>query len=126
MNQGAMEFGREAEQRAAEYLSRRGYRIMERNYRTRRGEIDVIAYDGNTLVFVEVKARRGEGFGDPHWSVNGRKKRRLWNLARYYLYQHRLSDQACRFDMVLIRAGNRGQPLIELLKNAFEDRGESL
>lgn len=117
-------FGQESEAVAARFLSQRGYRVVERNYRTARGEIDLIAYDGDTLVFVEVKARRGNSFGEPHWSVDRKKQARLFRLAHHYLHRHCLREQACRFDLVLIQADRGQPPVIELLQNAFEVKGD--
>jgi putative endonuclease len=115
-------FGLECETLAARFLSDRGYRIVERNYRTRRGEIDLIAYDGHTLVFIEVKARRSDAFGGPRWAIDRRKQVRLGKLAHHYLHRQRLEDQDCRFDLVFIHAEEGKSPAVELMKNAFEVR----
>jgi putative endonuclease len=113
-------FGRNCEAMAAEFLIQQGYRILEQNYRTSRGEIDLIAYDGPTLVFVEVKARRGKSFGEPHWAIDGRKQTRLGRLAAHFLHRHRLWEKECRFDLVFIQVEGKQTPEIQLLKNAFE------
>jgi putative endonuclease len=113
-------FGRHCETVAAQFLTRKGYRIVHQNYRTARGEIDLIAYDGPTLVFVEVKARRSDAFGEPHWSIDRKKQTRLGRLAAHYLHRHRLREQACRFDLVFIQADRGQTPVIQLLQNAFE------
>jgi putative endonuclease len=117
-------FGRRSEEAAAEFLVGRGYRILERNFRTRLGEIDMVASDGDTLVFIEVKARRTVLFGGSHNAVDRRKMRRLSKLARQYLSYHRLHDRPCRFDLVLIEAPGGGPPVLELMKNAFEVEGD--
>src|SRR3972149_6838842 len=78
-------FGAHGEAVASTVLAKRGYRIVERNFRSRWGELDVVAYDGATLVFVEVKARRGARFGEPAYAVDRRKQRRLVRLAQQYL-----------------------------------------
>jgi putative endonuclease len=119
-------FGRKGEELAAQFLTQQGYRIVQHNYRTVRGEIDLIAYDGPTLVFVEVKARRGNAFGEPHWSIDRRKQIRMSRLASYYLHRHRLKEQACRFDLVFIQADRGQAPVIQLLQNAFEVQGGRL
>lgn len=124
-NQTPFQFGEEGEGVAARFLTQRGYRIVERNYRTKRGEIDLIAYDGNTLVFIEVKSRRGSRFGAPHWSVNQKKQYRLWRSAEQFLLKNRLSHLNCRFDLVFIQSWAGGAPAVELLKNAFERGGPS-
>ncbi len=109
------EIGREYEDAAAAYLEKNGYVILERNYRDRRGEIDIIAKDGKELVFVEVKYRRDLEKGDPAEAVHFLKQKKVRDSARGYLYQHRLGeDIPCRFDVVAIL----GQE-IRLIKDAF-------
>ncbi|MFZ5877625.1 MAG: YraN family protein [Nitrospirota bacterium] len=105
---------------AADVLVRRGYRIVERNCRSRWGELDVIAYDGDTLVFVEVKARRAARFGDPAFAVDRRKQARLVQLAERYLARRRLGDPPCRFDVVLIDERWAQAPQVEVIMNAFD------
>lgn len=96
--------GRRYEEAAGAYLESLGYRILERNYRCRRGEIDLIARDGAVLVFIEVKFRRGPAAGDPAEAVDARKRRRIVTAARMYLAERRLSPQTlCRFDVVAFR-----------------------
>lgn len=95
-------FGQHAEQLAQEFLRRRGLRICYRNYRCRLGELDMIARDGDTIVFVEV---RGTASGDvlrPAFSIDETKQRRLWRLANYFLATHRLQGCSARFDVVLV------------------------
>lgn len=91
------------EQRAADYLAGQGLKILERNYRCRQGEIDLVAGDGSYLVFVEVKYRRDESKGDPAEAVGFRKQQRIRAAARYYLYQNRYGEETtCRFDVIAI------------------------
>jgi putative endonuclease len=91
--------GDRAEDRAARFLQREGLRIVARNYRTRLGEIDLVAYEGAVLVFVEVRMRSAARFGDGAESVDSRKRRRLEAAARHFLM--RLGrEPACRFDVV--------------------------
>ncbi|MBI3610552.1 MAG: YraN family protein [Nitrospirae bacterium] len=116
-------FGRQCESEAALFLERRGYRIVDRNVRLRRGEIDLVAYDGDVLVFVEVKARRNARYGGTPWAVDAQKQRRLSHLALHYLTRERLHDRPCRFDLVLIEGGSDRSVKIELIRNAFEARG---
>ena len=125
MHDGPRAFGDQSEDAAAKFLNKMGYRIQQRNYRTRRGEIDIVAYDGDTLVFVEIKARRSFSFGEVHYAVDKKKRIKLSNLARYYIYRHQLKDQPCRFDLVLINSGSKRDPVIELMKNAFDFEGDS-
>ena len=117
-------FGKQGESEAVRFLQGRGYRIVDRNVRLLRGEIDLVAYDGNVLVFIEVKARRNTRFGGAPWSVDARKQARLSRLAVQYLTRRRLPDCLCRFDLVLLQgAPDRGME-IQLIQNAFETRGE--
>lgn len=104
-----------AESLAAAFLERQGLKILERNYRCRFGEIDLVAASGPTLVFIEVRARRSEDFGGAAGSITAAKRRRLLASARHYLATHR-GERACRFDVVLVR-GN--QPVVEWLADAF-------
>ncbi len=110
--------GREGEDRAAQYLSRRGYRILERNYRTKSGEIDLIALHEGAVVFVEVKTRTSGAFGAPELAVNSRKQRSMISTALVYIKQKRIHQMPCRFDVVAINTANERE--IELIQNAFE------
>ena len=107
--------GAAAESLAAAFLECRGLIILERNYRCRFGEIDLVARSGALLVFVEVRARRSEAFGGAAGSITAAKRRRLVATARHYLATHRV-DRACRFDVVLVR-GTEQQ--VEWLSDAF-------
>lgn len=110
-------FGDRCENLAAEYLLARGYQVLQRNYRVRRGEIDLICLDGETFVFVEVKARRSTRFGTGCEAVGHRKQQTLMELAQWYLRDH--PPRACRFDVVSVHQGPSGPPQIEHLPNAF-------
>jgi len=101
-------------------LKRKGYKIIERNYRSRSGEIDIIARDKKDLVFIEVKTRRSTDFGLPQEAVSYSKRRRLTRIALGYLAQRKLRDVNCRFDVVdILMKGNQVCD-IELIKGAFE------
>jgi putative endonuclease len=119
MTQARVALGKAGEDLACEELRRRGYAILARRYRTRRGEIDIIARDGRTIVFVEVKARDGHEFGEAAEAVTGLKRHRIARLAVDYIMRHRLSDCPCRFDVVSIHF-EAGVPVIEVLQNAFD------
>ena len=107
--------GESDENLAATFLERQGLKILERNYRCRFGEIDLIASSGATLVFVEVRARRSSAFGGAAGSITAAKRRRLVAAARHYLARRR-ADRACRFDVVLLQGDERR---IEWVANAF-------
>ncbi len=110
--------GRLGEDLAARFLEGKGYRIIERNYRYDRGEIDIIAQEGKDLVFVEVKLRETEAFGTPEESITPFKEEQLKKVAEGYLFEHNLEDQACRFDVVAITFVD-GKPSIRVLLNAI-------
>ena len=113
-------FGKKSEETAAQFLLSRGYRILERNYRTPRGELDLIALEGDTLVFVEVKARRGIRFGEPHWAVDRRKRQHLIKASLFYLSRKRIRNRCCRFDLIVIQESPNGHPQIDLICNILE------
>lgn len=113
--------GHSAEQAACDYLQARGLALIERNYRTSHGEIDLIMRDAGTLVFVEVRFRRSRDFGGPAESVDRRKQAKLRASALQYLQQHRgAAKLPCRFDIVALSGGAAGQEQIEWLPNAFD------
>lgn len=100
----------------AEYLKTQGYEILEKNYRCRIGEIDLIAKEGETLVFVEVKYRRNDKMGDPKEAVNRKKQKKISMIASYYLMREcSRMDISCRFDVAAVLGEQ-----IEVVKNAFE------
>jgi len=111
--------GRQGERVAEEFLRTQGYVIVARNYRVSFGEIDVIAQDRQTLVFVEVRTHTGEAFGDPLASVNLRKQRQIAKAALHYLARNGLMEREARFDVIGIRWENE-QARITHVKNAFE------
>ena len=110
--------GKLGEDLACRELQRRGYAILARRWRRRQGEIDIIARDGATLVFVEVKARGGRAFGEAAEAVTARKQRRLVQLAQLYLACERL-DCACRFDVVSIHF-DHATPVVTVFPHAFD------
>jgi putative endonuclease len=112
--------GDEGERIAAKHLKRQGYRILARQSRSRLGEIDLVALDGNVVVFVEVKSRRDQREGSPAEAVDLRKQRKLTQLGLAWLKRRRLLGRPCRFDVVAIRWDSAGKPVIEHFKNAFE------
>jgi putative endonuclease len=107
------------EEAAVQYLCQHGYRILERNYRCRFGEIDLIARDGRTLAFVEVKTRRSQRYGPAAAAVTLEKQRHLIKASQVYLFERKKTDEFCRFDVVTIEMDAQ-QPRIELIKDAFQ------
>ncbi len=124
MSLARQRLGMEAEAAAERLLRRKGYKILDRNVRVGRGELDIVARSGETLVFVEVKARRTDRYGGVAHAVTARKERQLIQLAARYLARHRLERQICRFDVLLYDAGNPASPFLEHIKNAFEVAGD--
>jgi putative endonuclease len=110
--------GTEGEDLAAQLLTKSGYTILERNYRFGRGEIDLVAKDGEELVFVEVKARHSSAYGAPEESITRSKEAQLKKVAEAYLYERHIENQSCRFDIVAITF-QRGAPVLRLIQNAF-------
>ncbi len=110
--------GRRGEERAARWLEGKGWRIVKKNFRTRRGEVDIIGEDGPDLVFVEVKSWQTLGRSSLEYGIDQKKRRRIAQAARLFLRQHPdYEDRRIRFDVVLIRRLDR-EP--ELVENAFE------
>ena len=119
MSRARQTLGRIGEDLACRELERRGYAIVARRYRRRGGELDIIARDGPTIVFVEVKAREGRRFGEPVEAVTGLKRHRMAQLALDYLARHHLTEYSCRFDVVSIQLED-GCSTIEVFQNAFD------
>jgi putative endonuclease len=119
MTQARQTLGKLGEDLACEELQRRGYAILDRRYRRRGGELDIVARDGQTIVFVEVKTREGCEYGAGAESVTRVKRSRMASIALDYLSRHRLTDCPCRFDVVSIDMKDQ-QPRIELFQNAFD------
>jgi putative endonuclease len=111
-------FGKSGENLAVEELERRGYAILDRRYRTRQGEIDIVAQDGETIVFVEVKARTTAERGTAAEAVTPAKQRRLLSMAVDYLSRKGLTQRACRFDVVAID-GDGDTRQLTLYRHAF-------
>src|ERR687893_48288 len=113
MSDGRKSTGSHGESLAVDYLRRQGYTILETNWRCRRGEIDIIAQDGATLVFVEVRTRRSSSLGSTEESVTAAKQRRLAELAQIYLQWREAAGtpwtEAWRIDVIAIRTGSAGR-----------------
>jgi putative endonuclease len=118
MKDSRRQLGDHGEDLAAAALKKQGYKILERNYVTPLGEIDLVARQGKTLVVVEVKTRRGSRFGAPQEAVHPGKQGRLRRLADYYLKAKRLTETSVRFDVVAITM-TETEPQVEIIPNAF-------
>jgi len=119
MSQARQSLGKFGEDLACQELERRGYAILARRYRRRGGELDIVARDGQIVVFVEVKTREGCEFGAGAESVTSLKRRRMASVALDYMARHNLVERPCRFDVVSIDM-NGQEPRVELYQNAFD------
>lgn len=111
--------GQEGEDLAAGFLRKKGYRLIERNYRCKTGEVDLIVLDHKVVVFVEVKTRSDHSFGSPFEAVEARKQRKMIQAAQYFLHAHKLDQRDARFDVVGI-SWQGDHPVVEHIENAFE------
>jgi putative endonuclease len=120
----ARALGQKGEEAAVRFLERQGLVILARNLRSRLGEIDLVARDRSTLVFVEVKARRGHPGDPPESAVDARKRARLGRLALGYLGARRLGERSCRFDVVGVTMDDAGAVTgVRHLRHAFDLEG---
>ena len=110
--------GYDWERLAEKRLKEAGYRILEQNFRARPGELDFVAEENGVLCFVEVKGRRGVGYGTPAEAVTAEKRRRIFRTAQAWLARERRADAPCRFDVVAILEAE-GSPRVEILRDAF-------
>jgi putative endonuclease len=111
--------GIKGEELAEKYLSQLGYEVLERNFRSQQGEIDLVAREGGFLVFVEVKNYSYRSLGKPAAVIKKSKKESIIHAARYYLYKNRIKNVNCRFDVITIYRGIDGSRKMELYRNAF-------
>ena len=115
--------GAQGEDLAVRFLKKKGFKIIERNFHCPAGEIDLVAREGDTLVFVEIKARSSSDFGLPQDAVDRFKQQKIIQAARTYLAQHRLGEEIpARFDVVAIRVRPPSGPSIELIRDAFQEQ----
>jgi len=119
MGMESYELGQSGEDLAASYLTKQGYHIIERNFRSRRGEIDLIAYDCDFLVFIEVKNYSGRSFSSPYVSIDQNKRASLIHAAKTYLLRKKIKNINCRFDALIIFRRQQGLAIVDLYKNAF-------
>lgn len=116
---GKLLLGKEGERVAERYLQKKGYVLVERNYRCPAGELDLIVLDRRVVVFVEVKTRTGLGFGSPLEAVEFRKQRKMIQVAQFFLAEKRLQQRDARFDVIGVSWLGR-KPVVEHIENAFE------
>ena len=112
-------FGKAGEELALRYLKKKGYKVLEQNYTCPVGEIDIIARDKKTIVFVEVKTRRSKSYGSARLAITPRKQRKISMTALYYLKSNRQMDRDARFDVVTVQSTGATQE-IDLIQNAFD------
>jgi len=115
------ELGKKGEDLALRFLKKNGYRIIERNYVCKMGEMDIIAREKDTLAFIEVKTRTSTAFGPPQLAVNASKQRQMSKVALNFLKEKKLEEVKARFDVVAILLGPKGEE-IELIRDAFDLR----
>ena len=116
------ETGQLGEKLARDFLKKRGYRIIETNYRCPRGEIDIVAKHKDTLVFIEARTKSSKDFGSPEESVTATKKERLKATAQHYLQNHEKLPEQWRIDFVAVELDEKGKPArVDLIQNAVSD-----
>lgn len=117
---GKKAIGAEGERVAVRFLKKRGYKILQRNYRSKGGEIDIVCYDHGCIVFVEVKTRFSNVYGAPELAVNEAKRRQIIKTASHYIVQKKIEGVDLRFDVVSVfHSPDAKRPTITLFKNAF-------
>ena len=115
------ETGKDAEQQALEHLQRQGLRLLAQNWLCKRGELDLVMLDGDTVVFVEVRYRKHAQWGGALASIDERKRQKLILAAQFFLQkEHRWADRPCRFDVVAMESTPSGTADLTWLKNAFD------
>ena len=115
------ELGAKGEKLAVKFLKRKRYKIIQRNYRCKLGEIDIIAERNSTLVFVEVKTRQTAEFGPPQYAITAAKRHQISKAALSYIREKNLTGKSCRFDVIAITfSSDSRKPIIEHIGNAFE------
>ena len=120
MTKERLQFGLSGEEAAVAFLKAHGYTILARNFRSKMGEVDIIAKEKDTYCFVEVKSRRSDRFGVPSQALKGVKQRHIARAALSFIKEKNLWDKKARFDVVCVQGAIDGTQQIELIKNAFE------
>jgi putative endonuclease len=119
LNKAKIILGKDGERIAELFLKKKGYKLVERNYRCAAGELDLVMLDRRVIVFVEVKTRTGSGYGTPLEAVAVRKQKKMIYVAEFFLSAKKLSQREARFDVVGV-SWPGAQPLVEHIENAFE------
>ena len=119
MQETKKQFGESGEDLACRFLEKKGFQILKRNWRYGHGEIDIVAKDKDTLVFLEVKTRRNLEYGPPELAVTKSKQRQVKKMAEAYLYINEITNQECRIDVVAILILDKDTPQINHIENAF-------
>lgn len=119
MSRENLYLGRSGEDVAADLLKGKGYKILVRNYKTKLGEIDIIARDKDTLAFIEVKTRHSDRFGLPQEAVSVSKQKQISKAALMFLKENNLLEKKARFDVISV-VYSKDKPQLDLIKNAFE------
>lgn len=114
--------GSQGEQWAASYLSKNKYKIIQKNFKTRIGEIDIIAMDKEYIVFIEVKTRTNDNFGLPCQAVDYRKQITIGKVAALYLVNNKLQNESCRFDIIEVCVDENNKHTISHIKDAFQPK----
>lgn len=114
------EIGNRGEDCAVEFLKNNGYEILNRNFYTRKGEIDIVAKDGDSVVFIEVKTRKNNNYGSAAEAVNAAKQKKLALTAQAYMNYKNLTDSNLRFDVIEVDSENNSFAVKNHIKNAFE------
>lgn len=125
MSRYRQRLGKSGEDLAVGELQARGYDVLARRYRTRHGEIDIVARHGRTIVFIEVKARAADDYGGAAAAVTRLKQRRLTTMAVHYLATHDLIGRPCRFDVVTIDEARGVRPRVTVYPSAFDAHGDT-
>jgi len=112
--------GQQGEAFVCKYLCGEGYRILEKNYSNRYGELDIIAKEAGELCFIEVKTRSDRSYGDPLESITRFKRNSLIRMAKMYMADHDIENMNARFDVVAVLGNPVDEPKLEIIKNAFE------
>jgi len=115
-----IKLGKTGEALALSYLQKQGYKIIEKNFRTKYGEIDIVGDDKGCISFVEVRSSNNTRFDSPEYSIDRTKQDKLARMALSYIKRGHLEDRDCRFDVVCIEEVDSKSPKIRLIRNAFE------